>query len=307
MGKILITGISGFLGNHLLSYISQNCEEDKNHICLLTSKSVNGYSCILHNNYTYTTDSLPAIDTIIHLGAFCPKTRSDANNIHKNVDSIRTCSYLIEHLPNIPRKIVYVSTISVYGKKLINNPLCINEQTEVSPDLLYGHAKLISEKILEEYCKQKVIDLCILRLGVSYGVNDTLRSGLIPTVIKAIINGEELTLHNNGNNLKYFINVYDISRIIMEAAIKDMTGIVNVVDDKSISVLRIIKIAEKFCKKKAKLRFAEDRNVNDDTLFDNRVMVNHFGELQIDIQTGLKDVCEFYNGIMIDNEINNVR
>jgi len=304
MGKILITGVSGFLGNHLLDYLSENKTLDRRKLCFLTSKNIDGYHCVLHNDYTYDSSVLPPIDTVIHLGAFCPKTREEANDIQKNVNTVNTCAYLVGHLPNIPKKIVYISTISVYGKKLINYPSYINEETEVSPDLLYGYAKLIGEKIFEEYCRKNSIDLCILRLGVSYGGNDTLfRSGTIPTIVKAIVNRKELKLYNNGSSLKHFIHTYDISRIILEAAIKNVNGIINVVDSKGITILQIVKIMEELSKRTAKLNFIEN-NSNNDTLFDNRTMIDNFGNLRIDIYTGLKDVYDFCK--KMEDKINNV-
>lgn len=295
--KILITGASGFLGNHILKYNQIYNVINKSNLFLLTSKKIPYHNCILHKNYSYNKSELKSIgkiDTLIHLASFCPKVRADINNINENIKTITTSQYLLNHLPNIPKKIIYISSISVYGSKLINYPKYINELTNISPDFLYGFSKAICEKVLIEFCRNFNIKLNILRIGVSYGINDDLRQGTIPTIIKSILSNKNIKVYNKGKELKHFIHTDDISRIILKASTTNIAdNVINLVDKKAIKIIDLINIIEGFCNKKANIEYL-DRIPCNDTLFDNRLMINNFGELKIPLEVGLKDVCEYY-------------
>lgn len=295
--SILMTGASGFLGTHILNYNKKHNIINKKNLFLLTSKRISHYNCILHKNYTYDKQMLKnigKIDALVHLASFCPKIRTDINNIKENIKTITTSEYLLYHLPNIPKRIIYISTISVYGNKLINYPNKINESTEISPDFLYGFSKVMCEEVLKEFCKNFNIELCILRIGVSYGTNDDLRQGTIPTFIKSILNNKTLKIYNNGTELKHFIHTNDISRIILNSTIKDISNnIINIVDKKAIKIIDLIRLIEKFCNKKAYIEHL-DRMPCNDSIFDNKLMIENFGELKISFEAGLKEVCEYY-------------
>lgn len=295
--KILITGASGFLGNHILKYNQRYNIINKSNLFLLTSKKIPYHNCILHKNYSYNKselNSIGKIDTLIHLASFCPKIRADMNNINENIKTITTSQYLLNHIPNIPKKIIYISTISVYGNKLINYPKPINEQTDILPDFLYGFSKAMSEEILKEFCKNLDIKLYILRIGVTYGINDDLRNGTIPTIIKSILSNKNIKVYNEGKELKHFIHTDDISRIILNTATTNITdNMINLVDNKAIKIIDLINIIERFCNKKANIKYL-DRIPCNDTLFDNRLMIKNFGELKIPLEIGLREVCEYY-------------
>lgn len=298
--KYLITGATGFLGSHLLRFNHVNSLIPVKDICLLTSKNIVGYKNILHKNYTFVKqdfDIFPNIDVLIHLSSFSPKNRSDANNILENLKTVNRLVYLLENLKNIPKKIVYISTISVYGAQLINSPYLISEKSNTNPDFLYGHAKLFSEEILKEFCLKNNVKLYILRIGVSYGANDNLRQGTIPTIVKSILKEKEIIVYNNGTDLKHFIHTDDISRMILQAACQSETdmfcNVINLVDSRAFSVMEIIKLAEKFCDKSVKIIYKE-RMQGNDSLFDNTLMLDFFGNLKISFETGLKGVCQYY-------------
>ncbi len=294
MNKILLTGASGFLGQHLLNYNHKNKLIEQSKFLLLSSKNIDGYNTLLHNNWTFTKDEIKEnINTVIHLASFCPKVRADINNIKENIKTITTLEYLLKNLPNLPKKIVYISTISVYGHKLINYSERIDEKTQTSPDFLYGHAKLMSEEILKEFCKNNHIKLCLLRLGVSYGENDDLRRGTIPTIVKSILKNEELTVYNNGEELRHFVHTDDISRMILEASLNETSQLINIVDNSAIKISELIHIVEKIYNKKANIKFAQREQIND-SLFNNKEMTDNFGDLKISVEKGLKGVCEYY-------------
>ena len=85
--NILITGASGFVGKTLLRKIASNPLFSNVEIVLLTGEKIDGYTCVLHKNYTFERSDfakagVDKIDVVIHLGAAAPRTRSE---------------YLVEH------------------------------------------------------------------------------------------------------------------------------------------------------------------------------------------------------------------
>ncbi|MBQ8475558.1 NAD(P)-dependent oxidoreductase [bacterium] len=294
--NVLFTGALGFLGQHLLDYNKRFNIISKENIYLLTSRAIEGYNSILHNNYTFKSDDLINTDTLVLMGAFCPKVRSDINNIKENVKTISTLGYLLDNLANIPRKIIYLSTISVYGSKLINYNGLIDEETKPSPDFLYGHSKLMSEEILKEFCHKNNIELSILRIGVSYGANDNLRKGTIPTLVKSILKGEELNIYNEVSEIKHFIHTDDISRMILQSVNQKTDEVINLVDNKAFSVIELIKMIEKISNKKAKLIF-KTREQSNDSIFNNSLMLKNFQTLKVPLEEGLEGVIEYYSNL----------
>ena len=128
MGKylknILITGGLGYLGGRMAKYLSDNGYR----VLITTRKPENNFPRNIPVNTSvvqvdYKSDerlneAMKGIDTLIHLAG------PDAHTISKNPDSI-----ILEHLEltgrlvhaaevNDVKKIIYFSTIHVYGKNL---------------------------------------------------------------------------------------------------------------------------------------------------------------------------------------------
>ena len=90
---ILLTGASGFIGNHLLKILIELYGKEK--LIALTSKPIQECRYVLHNNYNFDESvfiqkEMKNIDIIIHAGAYIPKIQANLNNItgsKSNIDS----------------------------------------------------------------------------------------------------------------------------------------------------------------------------------------------------------------------------
>jgi len=116
---ILLTGASGFIGKHLLPALITEFGYDN--IVALTSAPVKECNYLLHDNYDFSDDHFiktkfgNSIQTIIHAGAFTPKNGKQANDCEKcNSNIFNTGKLLSATLPNL-KKIIYLSTLDVYG------------------------------------------------------------------------------------------------------------------------------------------------------------------------------------------------
>lgn len=105
-------------------------------------------------------------------------------------------------------KIIFASSISVYGKKMAKIPA--NENTELRPDTPYAKTKIEAEKIVEK-CKNYVI----LRIGPVYGKDFEEYF----KVLLSIKNGK-MTILGKGDNRIPFVNVEDVAQVIKNSTEK---------------------------------------------------------------------------------------
>jgi|GEM_PF-3913307 Nucleoside-diphosphate-sugar epimerases len=285
--RILFTGSTGFLGKNFLDYVTKQADKDKIEIIpLLTSKEENGIS-----SYNFKRAEISDFDILVHAGAFSPKKREDLNDVQNNIKSIANTQYLLENLPKIPKKIIFISSISVYNA---NYEGIIDENTVTDADSLYGLSKLMSERVIIEYARKNNVPYQILRLGVIYG-NNIIYNGVIPTVIKNIVNDRALKVYNGGQEYKNFIHVHDCCRVMFKALTQQVKDpIINVVSEKSIQIIVLIK---KLISDSGKEIFIEnsplDRNISN-TLYNAKVLVENFGKNEIEYDQGLSESYKFF-------------
>lgn len=290
--KILITGATGFLGKNFLEYINDESLIKKNDILLLSSREIDGYNCVLHKGYTYESEEIlkktDRIDVLVHMGAFSPKTKDDMYDIEANTKNITNTLYLLNNLGYIPKKIVYISTINVYD---LNTTEPISENSKLLPNDIYGYSKLYCEEIVKSYCKKNNSDFNILRLGVVYGNQNFAYNGLIPTLLKSIINNKNLKTFNGGNEKKSFINVKDCCRAISKSILNDdiKNDISNVVSNENHSIKEIINMLIEISKKSDIIidNIETDADLKD-SIFDNSHLVKVYGNNKISLYNGLE-------------------
>ena len=101
MNKVFFTGLSGFLGKNFLDYYNSRKSVDFELIEL--PKNYN--SIQKKYNYSFCSEDFSAgVDILVHAGAFSPKTKEQMDDIAPNLQNIENTKYLLENLPNIPKK-----------------------------------------------------------------------------------------------------------------------------------------------------------------------------------------------------------
>lgn len=237
---ILLTGASGFIGSRFLKAFKDRY--DYNKIVALTSKPIDGFQYILHNNYNFEADvfirnGFQDIETIIHAGSFIPKNANESNDISKcNSNISNSFAIISSKLPKL-KKIVFLSTIDVYNSS--DEP--IYEHSDVMPQSLYGSSKLYCESMINSWAEQRNIKSIILRIGHVYGPGEQAYSKLIPEVMRNIILGKELSIWGTGNDIRSFIYIDDvINAILSSIENKEIDDLINIVSDNPISILQVV-------------------------------------------------------------------
>jgi nucleoside-diphosphate-sugar epimerase len=197
----------------------------------------------------------------------------------------------LNNLPNFPEKIIYISSISVYGEKLINKSI-INESTFCSPDFLYGDTKLYSEKIIKTFCESNNIEYQILRMGVIYGgIGELERHSTVSTMIKTILKGDFLLLFNKGKEVKYFIHIKDCVNVIIKSILFNVRDkVVNVVSTEKVHLIELARLIGQKYNRELKLKFKKRLPFISDASFDDAIFNQNFGNLNIPIEVGILDI-----------------
>lgn len=157
------------------------------------------------------------IDMVFHLGAFIPKNAGSGDSVAEIFrDNLQGTHALLESLPNAPEKVVFSSTIDVYG--LEEDGGVLTEQSRLDPPTLYGASKLFCEHLIKAYSRKCGCGHALLRFGHIYGPGEGAYAKLIPQVIRALLRNESPVLHGDGQVLRDFMFVGDAIEATIRAA-----------------------------------------------------------------------------------------
>lgn len=230
--NILVTGATGFIGKRFIEMAEAQMDQNDK-LVLLTSRKIDGYTCILHENYSYDVSEfrkagIDRIDKVIHIGHFISEKHPDVLPVKGNLLSIKNTEYLMEHLPNIPEIFVYCSSMDVYGK---NRKEEIDEASSLLGDTPYAMSKIMIEMLLHEWAEKNRIRLHVLRLAHIYGPNDA-RNYSIPVWLKAAERKEPIRLFANPEMYRNCVYIDDCCRALWAALrLREHIEIINVVGE----------------------------------------------------------------------------
>ncbi len=284
--RVLITGVAGFIGFHLVKCLLQKNYEiigidninayydirlkfsrleqlgiEQNRIseeAVIESKIYPGFRFVKLNIADY--EALEKIfsgfrfDMVIHLAAQAGVRYSlEKPDIYIKSNILGFYNILeLSKLHNIS-KFVFASSSSVYGnsKNLpFSEKQCVNE-----PVSLYAATKIADEVIAYSYWKLYNIPVLGFRFFTVYGEWGRPDMAYFK-FSEAILNGKEITLYNNGILKRDFTYISDIINGICLTLEKnfDTYEIFNIGYGESTDVITLVKILEKLLGKKAKIR-----------------------------------------------------
>jgi dihydroflavonol-4-reductase len=150
-------------------------------------------------------------DVVFHLAALvdynAPWSRLEEVNVQGTRNIVDMCA------KHRIRRLIFISSTSVYGKELKESPA--NEETPTNPTDLYGKSKLEAERIVGEHFTD--VQSTILRPGVMYGPTYLDYYG---KVLRAIQQGK-MQILGDGKNVIPFIHADDVVDAMIKAAAFD--------------------------------------------------------------------------------------
>jgi nucleoside-diphosphate-sugar epimerase len=296
---ILLTGASGFIGKHLLAALIR--DYGSNNVLALTSKPIEECPYLLHNDYNFSDELFAennyadAIDTIIHAGAFIPKSSVQANDWKLCNQNIFTTQRLLSaKLPQLKR-VLYLSSSDIYGKSAL-----ISEDSLVDPISLYGQSKLYSEKMIGAWAEREGKICQVLRVGHVYGPGEEAYQKIIPVTIKKIIAGSHVEIWGNGNELRSFIYIDDVVKAILASlSLKENPGVINLVSSQQISIGDLVEKLISISERSVKIERISARSDTRDMIFNNSKMLKYLLKSETPFMKGLVNEWAYMSKLSI--------
>jgi UDP-glucose 4-epimerase len=253
MKQILITGVAGMLGSHLLDALL----ERGNKVIGIDNLSYGKMENIAHNleneNFSFYRVDVRDIDTlkilskdvdwIVHLAA--------VKKINESQSAIDTLTVNVEGTKNVLEvakmwgcKVIFASTSDVYGTSP-DIPLKEDGDLVIGPSMIkrwsYAVSKLYGEQLCFSYYKDYGVPIVILRYFGAFSHRSSFlwSGGHIPIFIHAILNDEEVIIHGDGKQTRSMAYVSDlVDGTILAMECEDAIGqIINIGNDEELSVL----------------------------------------------------------------------
>ena len=176
MAKILITGITGFVGRSVLKDILPLGHQITALVRPATAEArLQDFKDSIQIAYISLSD-IPALkaflekndfDTIMHIGALRGGRRASQDEYYRsNVSSTEQfVTYCLKH----DARLVFCSSVGVFGA--IPTELPANSQTSKNPDNFYHYTKIEAEKIIGK-AQLHGLKAMIIRPSITYGKGD---------------------------------------------------------------------------------------------------------------------------------------
>ena len=212
MGKILIVGANGFLGNVVLKYfgeraIGMDMCPSENILEIDITKKEDVEKVFVENEIS---------DCIDFAGISLPTVCEEQQDLAYKVN-VKGQKNILEACSKNGANYYYSSTVRLYDA----NGEVANEETLVKETNYYTKTKILAEEQIREFYKSgKLKKAIIFRFSNTFG-KDSNEKRLIPTIISSITNGE-ITL-TNANTKFDMLYVKDILKAI-EIAMEKVSG-----------------------------------------------------------------------------------
>src|SRR3989338_3051821 len=228
--NILITGVAGFIGSHLLDFSL----EKGNHVTgvddLSTGTLKNIENHLKNKKFNFVEGNIcskktlescvASCDIIFHLAAAVGVKLIVEKPVHTIETNIMGTDVLLRLAHQYRKKVMIASTSEVYGKNQ-NLPFKETHDMVLGPTTKhrwsYACSKAIDEFLALAYYAERQLPVVIVRFFNTIGPRQTGRYGMVvPRFIKQAILEESITVYGSGEQTRCFGYVKEAVRAIYE-------------------------------------------------------------------------------------------
>lgn len=248
--KTLITGGAGFIGSNLVKQLLV-----EGHEVTVLDNLLSGYRSNLAlfpeirfidgdiRDEAAVADAMTGAEVVFHLASSVGNKRSIEQPLDDaEINVMGTLKVLEAARRTGVRKIVASSSAGIFGEL---KTLPIREDHPVEPDSPYGSTKLCMEKLCLVYSKLYNLEAVCLRYFNVYGPNQRFDAygNVIPIFVFKMLRGEPITVFDDGEQTRDFINVRDVVQANIRAAMsRGVSGAFNAGSGRRITINRLVEL-----------------------------------------------------------------
>ena len=227
--KILITGGCGFVGTNLAHFLVPAGHE----VRVLDDESMGKRSALgdlpiefIKGSITdpdAVAQSVDGVDAVIHLAADTRVMDSIENPV-KNFESNVIGSFTV--LQGMRKAgVKRIVAASTGGAILGEVPCPVHEEIMPRPLSPYGASKLAMEGYLSAFAGAYRFKCASLRFSNVYGPRSYHKGSVVALFFRQIMNGEELTVFGDGEQIRDYVYAIDLVQGIVAALEAEVTGV----------------------------------------------------------------------------------
>ena len=267
--KIVITGGAGFIGSHIAGYWSNKNNTEVHIIDNLRTgylKNIGKFNNLIFHKGSVTNkklvfDVIQGADYVFHLAALVSVPESLERPKECVKININGLLNVLEASKNFGiKKVVFSSSAAIYGN---NHKQPKNTDMKPDPKTPYAITKLDGEYYLQMFYNEFGLETISLRYFNVFGPRQDPKSqyaAAIPIFIHNAIDNKDIIIFGDGTQTRDFIFVKDVvSANILSALTKGVTGIFNVANGRSITILNLAEKIIEFTHSKSKIVFTKER------------------------------------------------
>ena len=243
MKKILLTGVSGFIGRHCLPIFKNKNYEV--HAVYLKNPGENDSNINWHRVDLLDSDQTKSLiekirpTHLLHFAWF-----AKPGEYWTSVENVRWVQASLNLMQTFAEKggqrVVMAGTCAEYDWR---HETFSEDATPLLPNTMYGTCKNSLQAILKKYSEQVGISSAWGRIFFAYGPFEN-PTRLVPSVINSLLAGEP-ALCSHGHQIRDFLYVEDVAEAFAALLDSEIQGPINIASGKPVALREIIlKIAE---------------------------------------------------------------
>ncbi len=257
MKKVMVTGGAGFIGSHLVEYLSKSYR-----VVVIDNLSQGNKLKNINNNIRLVKGDVRDYDLVKYYSKNCTSIFHLAAILGVDVVSeknIETMDCEFEGIKNVCsaakknklKKIIYASSSGVYGQ--LNYKGNVKESAIIQPSSAYSMAKRACEVYLKYFYRETKINSVAVRLFNVYGPRQDDRM-VIPRFIDQAKSNKSITVYGNGKQTRDFTYIDDCVKTF-DLIDKKVTGhhILNSSRGKEFDIYSLAKMIKKKIKSKSNI------------------------------------------------------
>ncbi len=284
MTNVAILGANGFIGKHLTKALMQNSQLK---VSLFGRSATNDlkeplpYHQLDLNNAHQVEKYFKDTEVVYYLASdSIPSSSWNDPKFEVEKNLLPFINFLNNGAQHKLKKVVFVSSAgTIYGPSKDK----LTEESDKRPFSPYGITKLAMENYLNYFEARHNIKHDIFRVSNVYGIGqDTSKGlGIINTFLEKIIAENAVTIYGNGENIRNYICVSDVAKLLSLSVNSSDSNIFNLASDDNISINQLVNIIKGIVKEEFKINYKETRQSDNPAIsLDNSKLKNAYRDFK---------------------------